>query len=456
MFVVQKTKQPIYVEQKLTNLDSEPYLSVINFDVQFFAPDFSTILGILFIIIMLGASALISGSEVAFFSLTKSQTKQLEDKSNRTDKAVLHLLEQPDRLLSTILIANNFVNIGIIIVSNYVITSLFDFSNSELFGFLFQVVAVTFLLLLFGEIMPKVYATRSSLSFALFMGIPLGFLARIFNPLSNLLIYSTSFVNKRFSKLKQGISIDDLSDALEITDQHLAGEKKILQGIVNFGLIEVIEIMRPRVDVLAINDSVQFKELLEIIAENNYSRIPVFNDTFDSVVGILHIKDLLKHLDKPDDFYWQQELRPPYFVPENKKIGDLLEEFQTLKIHMAIVSDEYGGTSGIVTLEDILEEIVGEIQDEDDEEEATYKKIDDKTYIFDGKTLLNDFYKVMGLDNTYFEAERGDADTLAGLFLEMYGEIPKEQTKIELHGFSFVVIAATVRRIQSIKVLINS
>lgn len=403
-------------------------------------------------VLLLFCSALISGSEVALFSLSPQQISGIEAEENQKNRRLLKLLRMPEELLATILIGNNFVNVGIVILSSFITNSIVDFSNAPTIGFLVQVVIITFLLLLFGEIIPKVYATQTSVKFSKFMAFPLYYMEKIFRPMSVILIKSTSIVNKRISK-RQNISMGDLSQALELTADEITEEMEILEGIVNFGNINVVEIMKSRVDVVAIDVRMGFGKLKSILIDSGYSRIPVYDGTFDNVKGILYVKDLLPHHHKPNTFRWQSIIRPPFYVPETKKINDLLEEFQTQKNHMAIVVDEYGGTSGIITMEDILEEIIGDITDESDEEKETYTLEKDGTYLFEGKTLLNDFFKITELDSDLFENIKGDADTLAGLLLEMKGEIPQKKEEFEYQHFRFIVEAVDNRRIKKIRFL---
>ncbi|MBT5426548.1 MAG: gliding motility-associated protein GldE, partial [Bacteroidetes bacterium] len=317
------------------------------------------IVGLAVIAVLLVVSALISGSEVAFFALRPVDIAQLRNKKNRVSRTAKDLLDQPEKLLATILIANNFVNVGIVILSTWVSHNIFDFSSNPALGFILQTIVITFIILLVGEIVPKVYASRFSLKFVFFMALPIKTLSIIFKPLAAVLIRSTSAVQKRLKDHKSNISMDDLSQALELTGEELDDDEKILKGIVNFGTTDVREIMKPRVDVVAVDIATSFSKLLNMITETGYSRIPVFIKDFDHIKGILYVKDLLPHIVKSNSFRWQSLIRPPYFVPENKKINDLLEEFQKQKIHLALIVDEYGGTSGLVTLEDILEEIVG-------------------------------------------------------------------------------------------------
>jgi gliding motility-associated protein GldE len=438
-------------------LESEPYYTIIAFIRSASTNGFTLGVAVSFLVmlLLLTVSALVSGSEVAYFSLTPSDVNSLEESNNRISRMVIHHLKFPERLLATILITNNFVNVGIVIISTFITNTLFTFSVPSWVGFLMQVVAVTFLILFCSEIFPKIYANRFSTSFAKFTAPGLTFFIRMFWPISTILIYSTSIVNRRLIKHSRDISIDELSDALDLTETHLIEEKNILKGIVKFGNIDVCEIMKSRVDTVAAEINTPYGVLLKLIDESGYSRIPVYEENFDKIRGILYIKDLLSHLDKPANFEWQSLIRPSYFVPESKKINDLLKEFQNNRIHMAIVVDEYGGTSGIVTLEDVLEEIVGEITDESDEEEMTYEKIDSNNFIFEGKTLLNDFYKAVGVDDTIFINVKGEADTLAGLILELKGEIPKPDDKLAYKKFLFTIVLVDKRRIKKIKVTIK-
>ena len=440
-------------------MESEPYHSlVINLlNITVNPVKISDIIGIFIIVFLLIISALISGSEVAFFSFSPSHINKLRNKEAKQNTIILSLLKYPERLLATILITNNFVNVGIVILSSYLSSSILDFNENITLAFIFQVIIITFLLLLFGEIIPKVYATKYYEKFSVFMAYPLFFLEKILRPFNTVLINSTSFVNKKFASVKQNISITDLSDALDLTENEISEDKKILEGIVKFGKLYVKEIMRSRVDVVAVDIETSFNKLVSVIIESGYSRIPVFSENFDNVKGILYIKDMLPFIHKNENqFKWQSLIRPLYFIPEMKKIDDLLEEFQMKKIHMAVVVDEYGGKSGIITLEDILEEIVGEITDESDPESVDYKKIDDSTYIFEGKTLLNDFYKIIEKPDDIFDEIKGDADTLAGLILEIKGEIPKKNEEIEFKKFKFKIEAVDDRRIIKIKVRIKN
>jgi len=415
-------------------------------------PDFKTIIGLVILIILLFISALMSGSEVAFFSLSPADLKKLKLSKSKRSKGVLKLYGMPQKLLSTILVANNFVNISIIILASFISNRSFNFSNTPVFGFIIEVVVITFLILFFGEIMPKVYATKNIVPIALIMSMPILLLEKIFRPVTSVLIFSTSFVKKRTIPRHNNLSMNDLSDALELTSNDIQDDEKILKGIVKFGNINVSAIMCPRVDVIAFDIRAGFSQIIPGIIESGFSRIPVYSGSFDNVKGILYAKDVLPFTANPDSFKWQALLRPPYFVPETKKINDLLKEFQMKKMHMAVVIDEYGGTSGIVTLEDILEEIVGEIGDENDDDQAMFTKIDEYTYIFEGKVLLNDFYRVYNIEGDPFEDIRGESETLAGLILEVTGEIPHNGQEIKLHQFTFRIESADKRRISKIRV----
>ncbi len=417
-------------------------------------PDFKIIIGFIVLILLLFGSALMSGAEVAYFSFKQEDIERFKSNKNKLSNTALRLYNKPEKLLSTILVANNTINIAFVLLATYLSSRLFDFSN-PIVGFIINVVAITFLLLFFGEVMPKVYTSRNHIGVALFLAYPLTLLQKIFHPVTSILIFSSSFVKKRLGTRQSNISMDDLSDALELTSDKFNEDDKILKGIVNFGNINVNAIMCPRMDVTAIDIRSGFDKIVPVIISSGFSRIPVYSGSFDTVKGILYAKDVLPYTNNPAGFKWQALLRPPYFVPETKKINELLKEFQTRKIHMAVVIDEYGGTSGIVTLEDILEEIVGEITDESDEDETLYRKIDDKTYIFEGKILLNDFCKVLDIDEEIFEELRGESETLAGLILELTGEIPQKDQIIKHGDFIFRIESADRRRIKEIRVEIK-
>lgn len=419
------------------------------------SPDLKTIIGFVVLAGLLLGSALVSASEVAYFSFSPDDIEKIKNARTKKSKTVLKLYKNPEKLLSTILVANNTINITIVLLAAFISARIFDFSTSPVFGFIVEAVVITFLLLFFGEIMPKVYASKNNLSTALFMAFLLVWLQKIFSPITALLILSSSFVKKRTGTRRSNISMNDLSDALELTSDELDEDEKILKGIVNFGNLNVSAIMCPRMDVTAVDISAGFSQIIPVIISSGFSRIPVHSESFDNVKGILYAKDVLPYMNNPDSFKWQSLLRPPYFVPETKKINDLLKEFQLKKIHMAVVIDEYGGTSGIVTLEDILEEIVGEITDESDQDEVLHRKINENTYVFEGKILLNDFNKVIESDGDQFEDVRGESETLAGLILELTGEIPQKDQIIKYRNFTFTIESADRRRVRQIRVEIN-
>ncbi|MEN8202964.1 MAG: gliding motility-associated protein GldE [Bacteroidota bacterium] len=412
-------------------------------------------IGMAVVVVLLFCSAMISGSEVAFFSLGPQHIQTLKEVPSRKEQLVIRLLNKPDRLLANILITNNFINVGIVIIAAHVTATLFNFSNTPVLGFVIQVIVITFLLLLFGEIIPKVYANRFASRFARRMAIPLAALDRVFHPLIIILIRSTRMVKRKLESKGQNISMEDLSEALDLTTGVVADEKEMLEGIVRFSNLEVSEIMKPRTDVVTVDIQTGLSSLISVIIESGFSRIPVYEETSDNLKGILYVKDLLPHINKKDVFEWQKLIREPFFVPEAKKINDLLKEFQEKKIHLAIVVDEYGGTEGIVTMEDILEEVVGEITDESDEAEQLYRRIDSRTTVFDGKMLLNDFYKVTELDDELFDEVKGDAETVAGLILELKGGFPRVNDIVHCMGVEFTVLGMDKRRIREVKVYLK-
>jgi putative hemolysin len=409
---------------------------------------------IIILILLIIASAFISGSEVAYFSLTPNDLEELEHSKSKKAATVLTLLSKPDRLLSSILATNSICNIAIIILAAFISSRLFDLSNNPIVSFIIEVVVITFILLLFCEIMPKVYASRNQLRFALVMAPALTLVSKILSPLSSLLSSSSSFLRlKRKSKSRDSsLNISDLSVALELTSSGIKDDKDLLKGVVRFGNISVSAVMCPRIDVTALDMNRGFNSVLAEVIESGFSRIPVYSGSFDNVRGILFVKDLLPHLGKPDSFRWQTLIRPPYMIPETKKISELLKEFQEKKIHIAIVVDEYGGTSGIVTLEDVLEEIVGDITDETDEEMPLFRETGAGKWVFDGKILLNDFYRITGTEDDPFSDIRGDSETLAGLLLELLGEIPLKGRVIATGGFRFTIEKVEKRRIMEITV----
>lgn len=441
--------------------DPEPYQQAFILVSDFLLQPFSFQVLLLFagMGFMLLLSALISGSEVAFFSLTPTQLNDLRSKAGKVNQRVLQLLGSPKKLLATILIANNFANVSIIVLSTLITGRLVSPGISALTAFLLQVVVVTALILLFGEILPKMLAAHYTLKYARRVSGFMRTLTVIFHPLSLVMVHSTSFIDRRIKRKGHEVSLTELEAAIEITADKSTPEeeRKILKGIVRFGDIEVKEIMKARIDVTAVDIRTPFADLLNTILNSGYSRIPVYEETFDRVRGILYIKDLLPYLDQPDAISWPELLRPAFFVPENKRINDLLQEFRSKKIHLAIVVDEYGGTSGIVTLEDIIEEIVGEINDEFDEDvrEVNYSQLDNANFIFEGKTLLNDFCKIVGIEDKIFTDVKGESDTLAGLMLELMGRIPLKDESVNYGNFSFRVEAVDKRRIKRIQVTLK-
>ncbi len=406
--------------------------------------------------ILLGFSYFISCLEIAFLSLTTQSHDKTEAEERASDTIIQALQDKSDYLLASILICHNFIYVAVIILCNYTISTVLSFTQVPIAGIFLQTIALSFLLLLFGEIIPKVYVCRNLSHVIQRNAAILNLLIRICYPLSKILVKTSQTVNKEIMRHQtSNISMDELSEALAITEVTESDEKKMLQGIIKFGEKTVEKIMTSRIDIAAIDIHLNFKELIQRIIETGYSRIPVFEDSRDSIKGIIYVKDLLAHIDEKEDFKWQTLLRPAYFVPETKRIDDLLEEFRSKKIHMAIVVDEFGGTSGIVTLEDILEEIVGEISDEYDEEERQFVRIDKNTYIFEGKTLLNDFYKITGTDEAEFEKVSGEAETLAGLILELKENFPVAKEKIIFNRFTFTILEIDKRRIIKVKVSIH-
>lgn len=421
------------------------------------APSAGAIFAIVLAAILLLFSAFASGSEIAFFSLSPNDINELEESSSAKDKRILELREDSERTLATILIANNVINVTIIMLCNYFFTNVVDFGSAVWLQFLVITILLTFLLLLFGEIMPKVYCGQHALKMCRLFCDSIFFLRKLFRPLSSVLMRSGALAGKVVQTENHVLSVDDLEQALELTDKEdLKEEKNMLEGIVRFGDETAKEVMTSRQDIVDLDFKSKFHEVIQCVVDNNYSRIPVYQDSIDNIRGILYIKDLLPHLSKSDTFRWQSLIRPPYFVPETKKIDDLLREFQENKVHIAIVVDEFGGTSGLITMEDILEEIVGEINDEYDEEEKPYVRINANTYVFEGKTLLSDFFKILDLDDETFEEVEGDADSLAGLLLEIKGDFPELHERIDFRNFTFEVTELDEHRISKIKVVIHS
>ncbi|MBG15124.1 MAG: magnesium/cobalt efflux protein [Crocinitomicaceae bacterium] len=398
---------------------------------------------------------MISGSEVAFFSLSVANKKDLSESNNINSLRIIQLLENPKKLLATILIANNFINVAIVMLSTVIVEKSFD--NNELSGyaqFFIQVIAVTFIILLFGEVIPKIYANKFNLKFSRIMALPLSFISIIFKPISSVLVSSTSIIDKRYKKKTNSISVDELEHALDLTKDSVEDEdeKKLLEGIVKFGNTDAKQIMTPRTDVNTLDFESKFDDILKTIFETRFSRLPVFQETLDNIKGILYVKDLLPHIESGNDFQWKDLIRNPKFIPENKKLDDLLKEFQEEKKHIAIIVDEYGGTSGIVTLEDVLEEIVGDITDEFDQEDLAYSKLDENNFVFEGKTSLMDMYRIMDISGDIFEEAKGESDTIAGFCIEQAGKILLKNEKIQFHNLLFTVEAADKRKIKQVKV----
>ncbi|MCB0755378.1 MAG: gliding motility-associated protein GldE [Flavobacteriales bacterium] len=423
------------------------------------------LLGVAVLVLLLACSALISGAEVAFFSLSRTQIEEMESSPIRIQQQVVTLLHRPKKLLATILVANNFINVGIVILSTFLVANnVPEESLNYLLGGLvpvgriIEVFGITLIVLLFGEIIPKVYANQYAVAFSSFMSYPLYYLSVLFSFLSVPLIKMTAVVDKFAERNNNGISVDELSHALELTSAETTKDKedrKILEGIVKFGSTDVKQIMKPRPDVEAIDVSSNYHEVLSTILESGYSRVPIYEGTLDKVVGVIHVKDLLPHMDEQDDFDWRRLMRDPFFVPESKMIDDLLEEFRHKKVHMAMVVDEYGGCEGLVTLEDILEEIVGDISDEFDDDEVIYSKLDNDNFVFEGKTNLKQFYRIMKVDGDRFEENKGESDTLAGFILEQAGKIPAKNQRVKFEEFEFTIESVDKRRIKRVKVTRN-
>ena len=439
-------------------MDPDAYLcqlaNVFN-GISVHSPTISAIIAIVLAGLLLLVSGFASASEIAFFSLSPSDLNAIDERKHPSDEKIRKLLDDTERLLATILITNNFVNVTIIMLCNFFFMSVFEF-HSPIAEFLILTVILTFLLLLFGEIMPKIYSAQKTLAFCRFSAPGIWMFRSLFYPVASMLVRSTSFLNKHFARKNHNISVDELSHALELTDkEELKEENNILEGIIRFGGETAKEVMTSRLDVVDLDIRTPFKDVLQCIIENAYSRIPIYSENRDNIKGILYIKDLLPHLNKVD-FRWQSLIRPAYFVPETKMIDDLLRDFQANKIHIAIVVDEFGGTSGIVTMEDIIEEIVGEIHDEYDDEERTYAVLNDHTWVFEAKTQLTDFYKITKVDEEVFDEVAGDSDTLAGLLLELKGEFPALHEKVTYDHYEFEVLEMDNRRILKVKFTINT
>ncbi|RCT53803.1 gliding motility-associated protein GldE [Winogradskyella sp. KYW1333] len=431
-------------------MDPEPSVLISIF----LAINISYLTSIILLVILLACSAMVSGAEVAIFSLTKSNIDEgIENKSVKM-QIISDLLNRPKKLLATILVANNFINIAIVLLFAYIGETIFSNITNSIARFFLEVVCATFLILLFGEIIPKIYASRNSVQFSSFMARPLKILDFIFSPISLPMRYVTMKIQNTFGKQKSNLSVDQLSQALELTNDEdtTQEEQKILQGIVSFGNTDTKQVMRPRMDLFALDINTPYETIIKEIINNGYSRIPVYEESIDTIKGVLYVKDLLPHLNKKK-FNWTKILREPFFVPENKKLDDLMVEFQTKKVHLAVVVDEYGGTSGLVSLEDIIEEIVGDISDEYDDEDLIYTKLDDNNYSFEGKTPLKDVYKIVGIEEDIgdFESKKGDAETLAGFVLEISGGFPRIGSKLNFKTYVFTIEALERKRIKQIK-----
>jgi gliding motility-associated protein GldE len=421
---------------------------------------FEIIFGLLGVLLLLAASAMISGSEVAYFSITGKEIEDLKSDGSKSSSRILKLLDTPRHLLATILIVNNTLNVAIIIISYYLISYIIDVGSYPIIGFLLEVVIVTFLIVLFGEVIPKIFAAHNNVRIARFMSAPLRLLLRLLKPASYLLVSSTRVIERKLdNKSGSNISLEEVDHAIDVAVGEKATQEEVdmLKSIVNFGSISVTQVMQARVDVTSLSDDTGFHEVMRIVLRDNFSRIPVYRENEDNVIGILYIKDLLRHVDEPDEFRWQDLLRQPFFVPESKKIDDLLKEFQTKRIHMAIVVDEYGGTSGIITLEDVMEEIIGEIADEfDDVQEIEFTKLDDHNFIFEGKTMLNDMFKVVDVEPDSFDDVEGDFDSIAGLVLELAGRLPEKGAEITHKNFTFTVVSVSKKRIIKVKLTLRT
>ena len=431
-------------------MDPEPsLLFAYNLDTNLLV-GFATIFALLF------CSAMVSGAEVALFSLSQKDVDDTLQEHPSKGKIISKLLEKPKKLLATLLVANNFLNIGVVILFLFIGKNLFSAITSPFLKFTIEVIIVTFLILLFGEVLPKVYASRNNIKFAKWVAYPVAILDKLLSPISLPMRKVTIYLHNKLGKQKTNFSVDQLSQALELTDsdESSSEEQKILEGIVTFGNTDAKQVMSPRMDIFALEIEESFASIYSKIIEKGFSRIPVYRDNIDQIEGVLFVKDLLRHIDK-DEFDWKTLIREPFFIPENKKIDNLLKDFQNMKSHLAIVVDEYGGTSGIVSLEDIIEEIVGDISDEFDDDNSNYSKIDDKNYVFEGKTNLKDFYRIIDVNEELFETAKGEAETLAGFILEVLGNFPKKDQKIAFENCTFTIEVVDKKRVKQIKVTIE-
>jgi putative hemolysin len=431
-------------------LDPEPSL---NFA---YTLDINLVFGFVGIFVLLFCSALVSGAEVALFSLSQKDIDEAIQSDDSKGKIIADLINRPKKLLATILVANNFINIGVVILFSFIGKDLFAAISSAVLKFTVEVIVVTFLLLLFGEVLPKVYASRNNVKFAKKIAYPIAILDKLLSPISVPMRESTIYLHNKLGKQKTNFSVDQLSQALELTssDETSLEEQKILMGIVTFGNTDTKQVMSPRIDIFALEITESFSEIYSKIIEKGYSRIPVYRDNIDQIEGVLFVKDLLRHLDE-EDFDWNGLIREPFFVPENKKLDNLLKDFQSMKSHLAIVVDEYGGTSGLISLEDVIEEIVGDISDEFDDDSVTFTKIDEKNYLFEGKINLKDFYRIVDVDEEIFELKKGEAETLAGFILEISGNFPMKGQKISYENCLFTIETVDKKRIKQIKVTVD-
>jgi len=431
-------------------LDPEPSLLFIT------NPDTNLIIGFVAIFVLLFLSAIVSGAEVALFSLSQQDIDDTLNDNQAKGKIISNLLDKPKKLLATLLVANNFFNIGVVILFAYIGQNIFEDVSSPAFKFTLEVILVTFFILLFGEVLPKVYASRNSVRFAKRVAYPLAFLDKILSPISLPMRSLTIYLQNKLGKQKNSFSINQLSQALELTDSEGTSteEQKILEGIVSFGNTDTKQVMSPRIDIFALEISESFASIYPKIIEKGFSRIPIYRDNIDKIEGVLFVKDLLPHIDK-EEFEWNSLIREAFFVPENKKLDNLLKDFQSLKSHLAIVVDEYGGTSGLVSLEDVIEEIVGDISDEFDDENLNFSQIDENNFLFEGKINLKDFYRIVNVDEDAFESHKGEAETLAGFILEILGNFPKKDQKVPFENCIFTVETVDKKRVKQIKVTIN-
>ena len=431
-------------------MDPEPSLPFLH------AIDTNLAFGLLGILILLFCSALLSGTGVALFSLSQNDVDEITQDNNSKGTLIYKLLEKPKKLLATLMIANNFINITIILLFSFIGKNIFVAITIPLLKFIVEISSITFLIILFGEVLPKVYASRNAIKFAVLVAYPLGFLDKLLSPISLPMRAITIYLHNKLGKQKTNFSVDQLSQALELTasDETSTEEQKILEGIVSFGNTDTRQVMSPRIDIFALEINETFTEICPKIIDKGFSRIPVYRDNIDQIEGVLYVKDLLPHINT-SDFDWSSLLREPFFIPENKKLDNLLKDFQSMKSHLAIVVDEYGGTSGLVSLEDVIEEIVGDISDEFDDEHINFSKIDDKNYLFEGKINLKDFYRIIDVDEELFENRKGEAETLAGFILEILGNFPKKNQKISFENCLFTIETVDQKRVKQIKVTIE-